>query len=433
MTKKTDALGSLRPEVYVWALGSLCQLHRIPFDAQLLLQQHAPPHDLAALLRAAQALGFKSALRRVKAKALAGQALPCIAVLSGGLDAVTGNAGPARQEPSLAEGSATDTGSDDSNQMVLALILKCESDRVLFFEPGHQTPQLATLAEFTKRFTGQVLLCSPQVKAANDEDAATAKPREFSFRWFVPELLKHKRIWRDVLLASLVIQLMALAMPLFTQTIIDKVIVHRTMSTLTVIGLALLLFMVFTAIMSWVRQYLVIHTGNRVDAVLGTQVFEKLFALPARYFEHRPTGVLVARLHGVETIREFISGAAVSLILDLPFLLIFLGVMFYYSVPLSLISLAVFAVIVGLSFVVAPMFRTRLNEQFMLGARAQAFLTEYVSGMETVKSLQMEPQLKTKYGDYLATYLQAGFKTKTLGNTYNTLANTLEQFMSLAI
>ena len=139
-----------------------------------------------------------------------------------------------------------------------------------------------------------------------------------------------------MLLASLVIQLMALATPLFTQTIIDKVVVHHTLSTLVVIGSALIVFMLFTAAMTWVRQYLVIHTGDRVDAVLGSQVFEHLFKLPTRYYEHRPTGVVVARIHGVETIREFISGTAVTLLLDLPFLVIFLGIMFYYSVPLKI-------------------------------------------------------------------------------------------------
>ena len=116
-------------------------------------------------------------------------------------------------------------------------------------------------------------------------------------------------------------------------------VVHHTLSTLVVIGSALVVFMLFTAAMTWVRQYLVIHTGNRVDAVLGSQVFEHLFKLPTRYYEHRPTGVVVARIHGVETIREFISGAAVTLLLDLPFLVIFLAIMFYYSVPLTLVAL----------------------------------------------------------------------------------------------
>ncbi len=303
----------------------------------------------------------------------------------------------------------------------VVLILRADQDRVLVIEPGQPNPSLLPVADFAARFTGQVILAgAAQKSAVTDDDAdgsigaitaSQAKPT-FGFRWFVPELLKHKSIWRDVLLASLVIQLMALATPLFTQAIIDKVIVHHTMSTLTVIGIALGVFMLFTAVMTWVRQYLVIHTGNRVDAVLGTQVFSHLFKLPTRYFEQRPTGVVVARMHAIEDIREFITGAAVTLILDFPFLLIFLGIMFYYSVPLTLLSLALLSVIVILSFIVAPMFRARLNQQFLLGARNQAFLTEYVAGMETVKSLQMEPQLNSKYGHYIADYLQAGLRPR---------------------
>lgn len=235
------------------------------------------------------------------------------------------------------------------------------------------------------------------------------------------------------MLVSLAIQIIALAMPLFTQTIIDKVVVHRTQSTLVVIAIGMTMFTLFSAVLSWLRQYLILHTGNRVDAVLGSAVFEHLLKLPPLYFQYRPTGVVAARLHGVETIREFIAGAAVSLVLDLPFLLIFVGIMFYYSIPLTLIALAVLALIVGLSMVVAPLFQARLQEQFRLGARNQAFLTEYIAGMETVKSLQLEPQLRSRYRNFLSDYLQAGFVTKQLGNNYNTLANLLEQCMSLLI
>jgi subfamily B ATP-binding cassette protein HlyB/CyaB len=221
--------------------------------------------------------------------------------------------------------------------------------------------------------------------------------------------------------------------PLFTQVVIDKVVVHRTENTLVVVGSALAVVMGFSAAMSWIRQYLVLHTGNRVDAVLGSRVFEHLLALPPRYFEHRPTGTVVARLHGVETIREFVSGAAVTLVLDLPFLAIFLAIMFHYSWALTLITLGILAVIVALSIALVPLIRARLNRQFLLGARNQAFLTEYVSGMETVKSLQMEPQLRARYGDYLADYLAAGFDTRQLSNTYNVAATTLEQLMTLLI
>jgi subfamily B ATP-binding cassette protein HlyB/CyaB len=200
-----------------------------------------------------------------------------------------------------------------------------------------------------------------------------------------------------------------------------------------VIGIGLAVFMLFSAILSWVRQYLILHTGNRVDAVLGAAVFEHLFKLPPRYFEHRPTGVIAARLHGVETIREFIASAAVTIILDLPFLFIFMGIMFYYSVSLTLITLAIISVIVILSVIVAPIFRSRLNEQFLLGARNQAFTTEYVGGLETVKSLQMEPQLNAKYSDYLAEYMRSGFAVRQIGNTYSVVSNGLEQLMTLLI
>ncbi len=432
---------------FVWALGSICQLNRIPFDPQLLLQQFAPPHHLANLIKAAQALGFKTGQQRIKVSQLAKQPLPCLAILHP--DQSKHSVAPAqnsseRIEPSLSgnDGSA-EADSQPASAIRLALIIKADGDKVLYFIPGDQQPNVVPVNEFDALFTGEVLLFKPEAKAVVDDEApgsvsdasqwSNPPAREFGFRWFVPELLKHKRIWRDVLLASLVIQLIALATPLFTQVIIDKVVVHHTINTLVVIGVALFVFMLFTAAMTWVRQYLVIHTGNRVDAVLGSQVFDHLFKLPTRYYEHRPTGVVVARIHGVETIREFISGAAVTLLLDLPFLVIFLGIMFYYSVPLTLVAVSILGLIVILSLIVAPAFRERLNEQFMLGARNQAFLTEYVSGMETVKSLQMEPQLSSRFGDYLASYLASGFKTKQLGNTYNVIANTLEQLMTLII
>jgi subfamily B ATP-binding cassette protein HlyB/CyaB len=236
-----------------------------------------------------------------------------------------------------------------------------------------------------------------------------------------------------VLAASLVIQLLALATPLFTQVIIDKVVVHHTLSTLALIAIALVVSMLFGSALSWLRQYLVLHTGNRIDAVLGTQVFAHLLKLPSRYFERRPTGVVAARLQGVETIREFISGAAVTLILDLPFLFVFLAIMFYYSVSLTLIAVALLTGIVGVSLLAAPVLRARLNEQFLLGARNQAFVTEYVAGMETVKSLQLEPQLERRYGGYLAQYLQADFRAKQFASSYQVGAGTLEQSMSLAI
>jgi subfamily B ATP-binding cassette protein HlyB/CyaB len=276
-------------------------------------------------------------------------------------------------------------------------------------------------------------MVAPGPAAVSDPDAIAVRPRAFGFRWFIPELLKHRRVWRDILAASLVIQLLALATPLFTQVVIDKVVTHHSHSTLMVIAIGMAVFLVFTSLLTWVRQYLVLHTGNRVDAVLGSAVFEHLLKLPPRYFEQRPTGVITARLRGVENIREFIASAAVTLLLDLPFLFIFIAVMFDYSVLLTLITLGLIGLIVLMSLVVAPIFRERLNEQFLIGARNQAFTTEYVAGMETVKSLQMEPQLRNRYGDYLAQYLGSGFAVRQIANTYNVLAGGVDQLMTLLI
>jgi ATP-binding cassette, subfamily B, bacterial HlyB/CyaB len=199
------------------------------------------------------------------------------------------------------------------------------------------------------------------------------------------------------------------------------------------IAVGMLMFMLFSAGMTWVRQYLVLHTGNRIDAVLVSDAFKHLFKLPLPYFQHRPTGTLVARVQGVETIRSFLSGAAVTLLLDVPFLFIFLAVMVLYSWTLSLIVLAILTAIILLSAIVTPALRQRINHQFLMGARNQAFITEYVSGVETVKALQMEPRLNAKFGEYLASYLHANFRTRQLSNSYGVAANGLEQLLTLSV
>ncbi len=411
---------ALHRDDFIWLLGSLCNIHRLPFDARLVLSQYPPPYSTEKLEQAANALGLEHKPLVVGAKTpYASLPTPFVALARELVERPMHENAETLTESSLAAGMAT-------------LVVRVDAEKVLLFKSGSQAPVTADLPVFAQQHLERVLLFHPKNKDVKDDDRPEDS-RIFGFHWFLPEVLKHKRIWRDVLLASLVIQLIALVTPLCTQAIIDKVVVHQTVNTLYVIAFALIVFMLFTAILSWVRQYLVIHTGNRVDAALGAAVFSRLFRLPTRYFESRPTGVIAARLHGIESIREFITGAAVTLILDLPFLLIFMGIMFYYSVPLTLITLAIIALIAVMSFFTAPLFQERLNQQFMLGARNQAFLTEYVAGIETVKSLQMEPQLINKYSEYLSTYLDTSFKTKQLGNTYNTVANALEQCMTILI
>lgn len=398
---------------FQWLIGSLCRLYGLPFDPNLLLGQYPGPHDVDALRRALDQLGMAGDEFNLTARRLKRQLPPYVAFLR--------HAPDHEAEPAL---------------ISAALIVKADAERLLFFRPGAETPETLPIDDFLSRFEPLALRVTRKrgiaAESADSGDNSLVR-RPFGFRWFIPELLRHKRIWRDVLVASLAIQLLGLGLPLFTQVVIDKVVVHRTFSTLQVVGVGMALFMAFSAIMTWLRQYLVIHTGNRIDAVLGRSVFQHLFRLPFPYYQNRPTGILVARLHGIETIREFITGAAVSLILDIPFMVLFLAVMFHYSWQLTLIVLILLGLITALSLLVTPAFRERLNHQFLLGAHNQSFLTEYVAGMETVKSLQMEPRLENRYGDYLADYLRAGVQTRQLANTYNVIANGLEQAQSLGI
>ncbi|MCC6197277.1 MAG: peptidase domain-containing ABC transporter [Burkholderiales bacterium] len=394
----------LAPADFLWAVGSVCNLRRRMFDAMLVQREFPPPHTVLSIAEALRSLDLDVRIATHGELAPRRALLPRIVFLR----------------------------DDGCERCVPALLAKVEAGRVLVFPAGTNEPRVRPRAEVEAAFTGIALeIASSAVCAPDEEDGAPA--RGFGFRWFVAELLRHKRIWRDVLVASLLIQLIALATPLCSQVIIDKVIVHQTTSTLAVIATALAIFVVFGSALNWVRQYLVTHTGNRVDAVLGAAVFRHLLRLPLRYFERRPTGVLAARLNGVETIREFLSGAAITLLLDLPFLLMFLALMFFYSAWLSLVTLGILVLVVLLSLAAAPLLQARLNEQFLQGARNQAFVTEYVAGMETVKSLQMEPQLERRYEDYLASYLRANFATRQLANTYNTLAGALEQVLNTAI
>lgn len=405
-------LQPLAPADTFWALGSLCNLHRLPFDASLLVRAYPPPHTVATLVDALRGLGCEAVAVALGAAALETLALPAVVFL--------------RDEP-----PAPGTVDDERPCIRPALVVRIDGERVLYFAAGANTPTIETRPAFRARYAECAIRIRPPAPAAGADDVAI--PAKFGFRWFLPELARHRAVWREVLAASLAVQVLGLVLPLLSQVVIDKVIVHRATSTLAVIAAALALIVAFGAALGWIRQYLVLHTGNRIDAVLGVAVFRHLLGLPLRYFEHRPTGVLTARLHGIETIREFVCGAAITLALDLPFLLLFVAIMVFYSVPLTLVTLAAVALLVLVSALAAPTLQKRYDAQFLAGARAQAFVTEHLAAMETVKALELEPQLAARYRGLFGDYLAAGFRTRQAANTYQTLASAIEQSLSAAI
>ena len=407
----------------LWALGSAAALHRKAFSAHLVAQAFPGRCNAATLAHAARELGFRIKGFRPRLKDLPCAGLPLLVAL---------RAAAAPASPHAEDKAGTPDAAPTER---LALITAVDRGQAVLFEAGTNTPQRIGLEDLAQRLAGMAWHLSPLPEPARDADASAlaGTTGRFGFRWFVPELLRHRKVWRDVLLASLALQLVALATPLFTQAIVDKVVVHRTQSTLIAIGSVMAILLVFNAVLGWARQYLVLHTGNRVDAVLGAAVWNHLLRLPVTYFHHRPTGVVAARLQAVETIREFVSGAAVSLVLDLPFLLICLGVMLWYSPLLTAVCAGLLLVIAAASLFMAPVFQRQLNEQFLLGARNQAFVTEHIAAFETVKTLQMEPQLRQRYGAYLASFLASGFRTRQVANTYNTFAGSMEQLLTLLV
>lgn len=288
-------------------------------------------------------------------------------------------------------------------------------------------------AAFGKHYLGYALRTQGKPLATEPGIEPIAEAAKFGLRWFAREMLRYRRVWRDVLLASLFIQLLALLVPLLTQTIIDKVLTHRTINTLIVVAAALAFATLFSAALSWLRQYSVIHAGTRIDAVLASDVFAHLLHLPARYFEQRPTGVLVARMHAVEAIREFMTGAALTLVLDAPFMLLFAAIMLYYSPLLTAVATVLLLVAVLVSLAGTPPLRRRIDEQFLAGARHQAFVTERVAAIETVKSLQLEPPVERRFEDLYARYLAAGVRTRLWAGTMAVVAQGIEQLLALSV
>jgi subfamily B ATP-binding cassette protein HlyB/CyaB len=240
--------------------------------------------------------------------------------------------------------------------------------------------------------------------------------RRFDITWFMGAIGKYRRMLAEVLTASLFLQLFALISPLFFQVVIDKVLVHRSLSTLDVLMFGLVAMGIFEATLGGLRTYLFAHTTNRIDVELGARLFRHLISLPIAYFQSRRVGDSVARVRELENIRQFITGSALTLTLDLLFTFVFLAVMAYYSLELTLVAVAAFPLYIGISTGLTPLFRRRLDEKFRRGAENQAFLVESVTGIETLKAMAVEPQMQRRWEEQLAGYVASSFRVVSLNN-----------------
>ena len=241
------------------------------------------------------------------------------------------------------------------------------------------------------------------------------KDRKFDITWFIPVIVKYRKLFKEVLLVSLFIQLFALVTPMFFQVVMDKVLVNRGLTTLDVLAFGLLVITVFDIVLNGLRTYVFSHTTSRVDVELGARLFDHLMRLPVSYFGSRPVGQVVARVRELESIRSFLTGNALTVVLDLLFTFVFFAVMFHYSPTLTWFVLGSIPIYFTISILITPELRKRTEEKFQRGAVNQAFLTESITGMETLKSMAVEPQMRQKWEEQLAEYVRASFRSVVLG------------------
>jgi type I secretion system ABC transporter, HlyB family len=305
------------------------------------------------------------------------------------------------------------------------VVAKAAEGKVLVQSPASR-PALMTRDELVSVWNGQLILMT---RRAGLSDIT----RRFDISWFLGAIHKYRHLLSEVLVASFFLQLLGLVSPLFFQVVIDKVLVHRSLSTLDVLILGLLTISVFETVLGILRTYLFSHTTNRIDVELGARLFHHLLALPMAYFQARRVGDSVARVRELENIRNFLTSSALTLVIDLFFTFVFLGVMFFYSPLLTWIVLGSFPFYIAISAGVTPLFRRRLDEKFRRGAENQAFLVESVTGIETLKALAVEPQMQRRWEEQLAGYVGASFKVLSLGNSASQLVQLVSKIVMASL
>lgn len=305
------------------------------------------------------------------------------------------------------------------------IIAKWDQDKVLIHDPRIASPQVLDKAAVINRWDGHLILVRSQAPTSGE-----ASP--FDFTWFIPALVKHRKLLMEVMLVSFVLQIFALLTPLFFQVVMDKVLVHQGLTTLDVLAIGLLGVMLFETALSGLRNYIFAHTASRIDVELGSRLFQHLVNLPLAYFQARRVGDSVARVRELENIRSFLTGNSITLLLDVFFSIVFIAVMACYSGWLTLVVVASLPLYAVVSALITPILRARLQEGFLRGAENQAFLVETVSLIDTVKTLAVEPLATRRWDNQLAAYVAASLKTQLLSTLANESVGLIGKLVTVA-
>ncbi len=299
------------------------------------------------------------------------------------------------------------------------------SAKLLIQRPG-DPPALLSLDDFLAQWSGELILVTSRHSLAGEL-------AHFDFSWFIPAIVRYRKLLGEILLISFVLQLIGLVTPLFFQVVMDKVLVNHAMKTLDVIAVGLVLAILFEVTLSNVRTWVFAHTSSKIDVELGARLFRHLLSLPLSYFQSRRVGDSVARIRELENIRSFLTSNAVTLVLDVMFSFIFLAVMFWYSVWLSLIVVASIPLYIGLSVAFTPLIRARLADKFNKGAENQSFLVETISGVDTLKAMAVEPSWIGKWDKQLAAYVTSGLSAVRVATLANSGVQLVSKLVTAAI
>ena len=377
------------------ALEVVGQLNQISIDSQAIIRNYALEDELSIeqLVRIAKEQGFKAKIKTLTPLQMSKYPLPCIA-------------------------------QNKDGSYVSILKIDIQKEQMLVFSTQQKEPYALSFQEFEDSMNARLIILKH--KMLTDQI-------KFGFKWFYDQILHYKRIVGEILLASFVIQLFGLVTPLFTQVILDKVLVHHSLSTLNVIAVAFGAVILFDLLLNLSRNYIFAHTTSKIDARLGARLFRHLISLPLVYFEKRKVGNIIARVRELDQIREFIANKSITVLLDILFSVVFVAMMMVYSVKLAFIALGFIFVIAILYFFVTPKLRQRLEEKFQMGAQSNSYLVESVTGMQTVKSLAIEGSMQKKWEDYLGKYVDSSFSLTNLSNILSGISGALQKLMTLCI
>lgn len=428
MTHPTDTSDSAKPiDSGLDCLVIMARIHAIAADADQLshdFKANGQPFGQTEILLAAKKLGLQASVVKTPLERLDKTPLPAMAIGANGQ---------------------------------FFILAKVENKQALIHDPLSGRPESLTLDGLMARFSGDGGQTTEEGVTLAEESSTKAKKQpnsksttlcplilftsraslagemaKFDFTWFIPAIVKYRRLLLEVLLVSFVIQFFALITPLFFQVVMDKVLVHRGFTTLDVIAVGLTVVILFEVSLTALRSYVFAHTTSRIDVELGARLFRHLLNLPLAYFQARRVGDSVARVRELESIRAFLTGNAITLVLDLLFSVVFIAVMYTYSKSLTLIVVLSLPCYVILSLSFTPLLRARLHEKFNRGAENQAFLVETISGIDTVKAMAVEPHWTRKWDNQLAAYVSSSFRTATISTFANSGVTLISKLVTVA-